>query len=282
MAGTSSVCILGAGFSHIAGLPLASDLLTSQVYAASDAALRRHSAVWIDYKAWNSGQHQPTELYLTRLFSQRGTLNGATLWAWAVELLAAVLATPKRSDRVASSPRYQGRITSPVRDPVHDDFWRCILAGTEMKGVITTNYDMLAERGLRHRPMLRPQRPGVYYGGFPRPQLLKGQASPFTTAIDMRSIELTGSVPVFKLHGSLNWSLADSNVIMYQDMRPAFRRGGDAAIVPPAAEKSIPAWMKGVWDEAAHVLDEASLWIVVGYSLPPYDHDVRRLLDLNR
>ncbi|MCH7580929.1 MAG: hypothetical protein IIB22_11850 [Chloroflexi bacterium] len=61
-------------------------------------------------------------------------------------------------------------------------------------------------------------------------------------------------------------------------MRPAFRRGGDAAIVPPAAKKSIPAWMKGVWDEAAHVLDEASLWIVVGYSLPPYDHDVRRLL----
>ena len=278
MAVPSSICILGAGFSHVAGLPLASDLFTSQVYAASDAALRRHTAVWNDYRAWDSERGEPAELYLTRLYSQRKTWNGAKLWECAVELLGAVLATPRKVDRAATSARYLGRITSPVRNDIHDEFWRRVLESTKLRGVVTTNYDILAERGLRHRPMQRPPRPGVHYGGFPRPQVLKGQASPFTTTLDLRQVELAGSVPVFKLHGSLNWGHSASQIVMYQDLRPAFRRGGDAAILPPTAAKITPPWLSGVWDEARQALSKAGIWIVVGYSLPAYDTDVRDLL----
>lgn len=35
---------------------------------------------------------------------------------------------------------------------VHEDFWTRIFSQTEAVSVITTNYDILAERGLRHTP----------------------------------------------------------------------------------------------------------------------------------
>jgi hypothetical protein len=62
---------------------------------------------------------------------------------------------------------------------------------------------------------------------------------------------MTGTIPVYKLHGSLNWSLTGQTVVAYQDMRPAFRHGGDAAIIPPIPEKLVPAWLKAIWSEAA-------------------------------
>ena len=41
------------------------------------------------------------------------------------------------------------------------------------------------------------------------------------------------------LHGSLNWSRAGEGLELFQDLRPAFRGGGDAAIIPPVPEKEI-------------------------------------------
>lgn len=274
----AAICILGAGFSHIAGLPLASQLLTSQVYVASDKAFERHRSVWEDYEAWEAEKGGPTEIYLSDLYARRHDWPGAALWRNAVELLAATLATPRAVDRVSASPRYVGRVTYPVRNGTHDGFWDVVLSMTNLRGVVTTNYDTLAERGLRHRPTKRPFRPGFYYGGFPRPQILQGAASPFARPNRERYVELAGSVPVFKLHGSLNWSASPPGIKMYQDMRPAFRRGGDALIAPPLLQEQLPPWSSPIWEEAGKALEGAALWIVVGYSLPSYDAGVRALL----
>ena len=200
------------------------------------------------------------------------------MWRNAVELLAATLATPRGVDRVSASPRYVGRVTYPVRNGTHDRFWDVVLSMTNLRGVVTTNYDTLAERGLRHRPMKRPLRPGFYYGGFPRAQILQGAASPFARPNRERYIALAGSVPVFKLHGSLNWSASPAGIKMYQDVRPAFRRGGDALIVPPLPQEELAPWLSPIWEEAGKALEGAALWIVVGYSLPSYDTGVRTLL----
>ena len=54
---------------------------------------------------------------------------------------------------------------------------------------------------------------------------------------------MTGTIPVFKLHGSLNWTLNDQSIVAFQDMRPAFRHGGTAAIIPPVPEKPVPPWL---------------------------------------
>ena len=65
---------------------------------------------------------------------------------------------------------------------------------------------------------------------------------------------------------------------MYQDFRPVFRHGGDAAVVAPVPEKQCPKWLQPVWQEAEAELAAAEAWIVCGYSLPNYDIAIREML----
>jgi hypothetical protein len=85
-------------------------------------------------------------------------------------------------------------------------------------------------------------------------------------------------IPLSKLHGSLNWSLAEDRVEVYPDLRPALRNKGDAAIIPPLPEKPVPWWLEPVWEKARTELAATNEWVVVGYSLPPYDHEINWLL----
>jgi hypothetical protein len=268
--------ILGAGFSYVAGLPLAKDLFDADILAPSKAARKRFEAVLQSWRAWRSihPEHAP-EQFLTEIF--RCPKIGPVPWPWAVEMVAAVLATPLPHDRGAYQARYAGRITRPVNVPEHDAFWDVALSRFAIVAVITTNYDILAERGLRHRPTQRPKRPGMHYGGLIRPQILKGTALPFSVSKPERQIELDGGIPLYKLHGSLNWGLEAGVVSLYQDNRPAFRHGGDAQIVPPVLEKEAPTWLIDVWNGARQALASCSTWIVCGYSLPIYDQAITQL-----
>jgi hypothetical protein len=89
---------------------------------------------------------------------------------------------------------------------------------------------------------------------------------------------MTGTIPVFKLHGSLNWTLNGTSIVAFQDMRPAFRDGGAAAIIPPVAEKLVPPWMQEIWREAELSLRRSDVWVMCGYSMPAYDTEVLGLL----
>jgi len=200
------------------------------------------------------------------------------LFPWAIELLAAVVATPRGSDVRSTNPRYGIRVTQPSRCVHHATFWKSVTSVSQHLTAITTNYDLLIERCLRHKPMKRAFGPGFYYGGLKRPQVLKGSALPFTVTDPQRFVELTGSIPIFKLHGSLSWSWSGGMLELYQDLRPAFRRGGDAAIVPPVSQKQVPEWLKPIWDEAELGLSQADCWIVCGYSLPQYDSAILEML----
>jgi hypothetical protein len=268
--------ILGAGFSYIAGLPLAKDLFDSEFFLPSNAAERRFAAVLKSWRAWQSmhPEHGP-EQFLTGIY--RSPKIGPVPWSWATEMVAAILATPLPHDRGPYQTRYAGRITRPVNVPQHNAFWDVLLSRFHISGVVTTNYDLLAERGLRHQPMRRPERPGFYYGGLSRPQVLKGTALPFSVAKAEREVELVGAIPLYKLHGSLNWGLQRGVLSLYQDSRPAFRHGGDAQIVPPILEKEAPSWLANVWNEARQALASCSTWIVCGYSLPIYDRSISQL-----
>ncbi len=147
-------------------------------------------------------------------------------------------------------------------------------------GVVTTNYDITAEQAMRHRAMSRPRSPGFHYGGINRPQVAHASARPFARGMP-EDIDIVGLIPLFKLHGSLNWALrsaaADLDptierfVELYGDLRPAFRSGGDSAIVPPILEKNVPTWLAPIWEQAESCLRDAESWIVVGYSLPAND-----------
>jgi hypothetical protein len=277
----SVLCFLGAGYSSVAGVPLAKNLFRPNylLAAMSERSHRRFTTVREHYENWQ--QHHPAEYpeqYLGHLYNRVAGPN-APQWAWAVEYVSAVIAsagTPPSS--LNRNPRYSNRVNRPSECAIHRQFWGTILGKTNDLTVVTTNYDILIERTLRHRPMRRPWSPGCFYGGLPRPQHLKGAAQPFSIRSPERLIEMTGTIPVYKLHGSLNWSLTGQTVVTYQDMRPAFRHGGDAAIIPPIPEKLVPAWLKAVWCEAALALRRSNVWIICGYSAPAYDTEVRRLL----
>ena len=268
--------ILGAGFSYVAGLPLAKDLFDCEFFIPSKAAEDRFETVLQNWRAWQSThpEHGP-EQFLTEIY--RSPKIGAVPWPWATEMVAAVLATPLPHDRGAYQARYAGRITRPVNVPEHDAFWDIVLSCFALVAVVATNYDLLAERGLRHRPMRRPKRPGIHYGGLIRPQVLKGTALPFSVTKPERQIELEGGIPFYKLHGSLNWGLETGVLSLYQDNRPAFRHGSDAQIVPPVLEKEAPSWLVQVWNGAREALASCSTWIVCGYSLPIYDQAIIQL-----
>jgi len=311
----SICCILGAGYSHVAGAPLARDLFaTRNVAIPSEAAARRFRTVWKDYEAWlPENPSRNAEEYLADLPKHRRSAvwtaneryvlarrnleatatietRGSTFpfpdfpvparvippFEWAVELLAAVLATPLPSYTTVTNFRYGARVMFPFRCDSHLAFWREVLGKAGHVAAITTNYDILIERGLRHRRMTRVFGPGCYYGGIPKPQLLRGTQLPW--AYQGNYIELEGAVPVYKLHGSLNWSRVGDGLELFQDLRPAFRSGGDAAIIPPVPEKEIPAWLQPVWSSAEEELARAAIWIVCGYSLPSYDVAITELM----
>jgi hypothetical protein len=254
-------------------------LESNYVLALSERSRKRFAKVRHHYDDWRRHHlAEHPEQYLGSLYG--GLLEpNAPPWEWAVEYVGAAIAsagTPPAS--LNRNPRYSNRINRPSDSVEHKQFWNAILGNADKLSVLTTNYDILIERALRHRAMQRPPSPGCFYGGLPRPQQLKGAAQPFSAWSPASCIEMGGSVPVYKLHGSLNWFLAEEGLVLYQDMRAAFRNGGTAAIVPPVPEKPVPKWLRPIWCEAGVALRNSDVWIVCGYSAPSYDTEVIRLL----
>lgn len=309
-----SICaILGAGYSHVIGAPLTRDLFgTRDIAISSAASAHRFQTVWSDYDAWLSENPSGNpEEYLGDLLRRcqstawratgryaldesaptAGTqVQGPALsfpdlplpdrmipqFNWAVELLGAVLSTPLPTDTTTTNFRYGARVIFPLRCYPHGAFWAELKSKAHHVAAVTTNYDIFIERVLRHRQMNRVFGPGCYYGGIRKPQLLRGTQLPW--AYSGNHIEMDGAVPIYKLHGSLNWSRTKDGIELFQDLRPAFRRGGNAAIIPPMREKEVPAWLRPVWTSAERELARATVWVVCGYSLPPYDQAIAQLL----
>jgi hypothetical protein len=299
--------VLGAGWSAAAGYPLAAELLSGPIHVGTSRSATRVHAVLSAFQAWASTQTTPwTETFLALVregkISQTPDPNVPTLfddlggpplpWSWAVETVMLRIAAPTppaqsswEAQWVGVLPtrdsyrvRYGGQLGSPTRSRVHVEFVRTLLAQTDLIGVVTTNYDTLAERTLRHRGMKMTPEPGFYYAGLPQPQWAQGSSSwdyyneeqPANNAI-----EISGTIPLCKLHGSLSWGLTGHTIGIWRDMRLSYREGGLAAIVAPTPDKTVEPWLAPVWDAALTILAEADLWIVVGYSLPPYDQTVR-------
>ena len=108
----------------------------------------------------------------------------------------------------ASKLRYSERLDRRSLFAKHHAFWHALGRGPNFQGVVTTNYDLTIERSLRDSPT----HPACHYGGLKRPHYairrpdLPGPPGPPT-------FELKGDIPLFKLHGSLNWHLLRSGKI---------------------------------------------------------------------
>ncbi len=273
---------LGAGFSYMAGCPLAKNLfevLPERVAASQQKLADTVVRAWRNWVRDNPGS--AADEFIREVYQKRYLWEYHLYWGELLEFLSLTLARPFVEWKAVSG-RLRARdhdIYAATIGPTHELFWSSLfnhLKPGALKAVITTNYDILAERGLRPKPTPRRKRPGFNYG-IPGEIIIGRRGYPIS---GYRTLyQLTGSVPLLKLHGSLNWGVDDDKLKKYGDCRPALK--GNAALLPPIEMSEIPCWLAPTWEAAARYLRETTSLCVVGYSLPEYDRDVRELLAVN-
>jgi hypothetical protein len=260
--------LLGAGFSAPANVPLASQLFDAEPDV--DRITRQHLIDrvlhrWSDWRRENGGS---PEEYLANLQQEDGRAWQDAQWYVGLVIALAM----GRVELVGMKPtitRHNLNRTTGVA--AHEAFWTTIFRRTDDISVLTTNYDILTERGIRHTRRPRVPRPGFHYGWGPEPL-----AGGYPSYSHIQKISADGTVPIYKLHGSISWSCRNGQLVRYHDCRPAIR--GDAAIVAPVTAKALPTYLESVWTNARSGLTSSDTWLVVGYSLPAYDALVRGLL----
>jgi hypothetical protein len=274
---TIIAAFLGAGFSKCGGVPLTSELFQRRPDVDRVSRQRLVDDVLRGWRTWKASHAGGPEEYLAflaeptyepwGLFDKRPLTAATQFIALSIALQMGELRLVGRQPTIV---RTQLSLANVPQD--HESFWDCILERAEGLGVVTTNYDILAERGLRMVPRPRKNRPGFFYGNAPRH--LAGGGYPLFS--HLRPILAEGSIPLLKLHGSISWAVSRGGLERFADCRPAIR--GDAAIVAPLKEKSIPPYLRSTWDGAQAVLEGADTWIIVGYGFPFYDEAVTDLV----
>lgn len=265
-----TLIFLGAGFSKSAGVPLASELFREE--PAVDRVTRQRlvrtvRGRWLDWQETHNGT---PEEYLAELETE-----GGKHWSEAVWYVSLVIALRMGELR---SIGFQQQLTLTKQNvdrrssPLLEDFWTAVFSKIVPGAVLTTNYDILAERGMRHKERPRAARPGFNYGNG-QVDLAGGG---YPSYAHIQKITASGTVPLFKLHGSVSWTGDKGQPTEFHDCRPAIR--GDALIVAPVRGKRPPASLDQVWKGSRNAIRQAKRIVVVGYSLPEYDDQVIELL----
>lgn len=259
---------LGAGFSRAAGFPLANEILDVEIAIDTKKRADLQSRVQHEWSNWRSDTRTSVEHYLAML-----QIDGLKPWYDAQAYVALVIAAQQSTVRwVGDRVRYiQNGIQRVPAIESYTHIWKWVGERYFLKSVVTTNYDLLAEQGLRIEPRPKLGLPGFNYGKVG--EILEGGGYPSYSHV--RPVQLNGDVPLHKLHGSINWAGAAALRAKYWDPRPAIT--GDCALIAPVASKSIPQGFIDIWERASHDLQRSNSWLVIGYSLPLYDKAVRAL-----
>jgi hypothetical protein len=133
---------------------------------------------------------------------------------------------------------------------------------SKISGIITTNYDLLAEYALGTS--------GFNYGM--KGQGLRGRGKYSIAKWNRGGVTLSGNIPLAKLHGSINRDLTG----YYSEGRRGIT--GKALIVAPVPEKKPPLELQAEWDLAFKILQGSSKLIVFGFAFNPYDQAALNLL----
>jgi hypothetical protein len=261
-------------------VPLAGQLFDEEPQV--DRVIRRNlvRGTLAGWQAWRERTGGQPEEYLAHLAGPPDSQGfPSKVWldaVWYVALrIALTMGSIEPVDFRRTPTIVRHDLMRTVACSTHQAFWDTIFRRGRPPAavaVITTNYDILVERGLRLQQRPRAFRPGFTYGN--GPERLEGSGYPSFSHI--RPIYCRGEVPLLKLHGSVSWSRRGNSLIKYFNCQPAIR--GDAAIVAPVAGKSVPSWLEPVWTHAEEHLRAAGHWIVVGYSFPTYDDHVNALI----
>lgn len=275
--------ILGAGFSYVAGLPLASQLFSTTELppARSEEDKERMLDVLVAFEAWRSNNSGGTaEEWLRELYPDKDNplskMIHKTSWEDAIGFGLRRLTTVRNAHPGAY---YYGisRYEPETVHETHENFWR-FFRPLNVKTIVTLNYDLLVERALHKLSGEGESEPLFSYGGFPYRQVVRKMTN--VTSRSSKDVILGNDYLIYKLHGSLNWAHErhSSNMKIHDDVRAVFRTSatvGVPAIVPPIPEKELPEEFARIWSQAGEELLASDVWVVCGYSMPEYDEALR-------
>lgn len=257
--------VLGSGFSKWAvDLPIAGGLFDFCVKPWGSREKKRLDRIG-ELKAWWDSLHpnEHAEAFISYALDKGDDAASDTMWYIARRL----------SEPFIQTERYGGRNRRHVL-MIDDDRAlsvpgvakaRSFLAevGALGRGIITTNYDLLAEYCLGTK--------GFNYGSIR--EVLKGpNRYPYPFVGWRRPVALTGSIPIAKVHGSISWDAHG----FYSDGRRGIT--GNALMVAPTQGKTIPSLLMPIWDLAASIVTGARRAMLFGCGLNVYDEEFLTLL----
>jgi hypothetical protein len=278
--GITSV-VLGAGFSCHTGFPLTRDLFntTELPDSISDTARACHDRVARTYQNWVASTGKTdAELWLLGLYKDKHGASEVGFDEAVRFAMARLVDLPPGDWRTMP---YMYGITCSVANLVHREFWAGLRRCSNLKHVVTMNYDILAEQGLKEHYSDHRTAPVCHYGGFPAHQFVRKMLDvrkPNIAGQRYEDVELGSEITIYKMHGSINWCDEPHGFKIHDDVRGVFRAGskhGQLAIVPPIPGKDGPPWLTKVWEYAGNGLRASRTWIVCGYSMPDYDDALR-------
>lgn len=293
---TRMALLLGSGFSAGLGLPTTRDVqrkLLGPCGSTQDEQLQEEfvtnviSAFWRDVFGWDGGAPHPSlEDHFTALDFAANT--GHCLGRkYNPKMLRAI--RRMTIHRVFELVRKDGTPNADV-----DQFFQELIRTADVT-ILTTNWDLIVERRLHRLGIDYNHGTGLYKE-------------------DGTRLEDTDGAMILKLHGSLHFGYCDccralvnihefyGDLKLYldpNDMR-LFGGGKIADTLPSDDLKECftckrpwsggrlatfsyrkdlaPAFLQKIWDEAFHRLRIADRWLIIGYSLPEADIEVRQLL----
>ena len=126
---------------------------------------------------------------------------------------------------------------------------------------ITFNYDTVLEQALE-------------YLGMEYDYHLSPRADVSTSGAQQKK------VPLFKLHGSINWSGGPKGkgINVFKDYQTLSALNKTPALIPPTWKKEFGTQFSAVWDGAIRALKTATNVVVIGFSAPPTDLHFKYLL----
>ena len=270
---------LGAGFSKPWGLPVTKDLLPDskeeweQIIEEKfpreyqQKLARRVQTSWLKYRDECQGS---VDQFAEKLQTDEQGTMGLPFDDLAYYLAVRLAVEESETREFHMQTQFVGHHFGMQNEilPCYDELMK-ELSKDSLRGVVTTNYDLVVEKILG--PDATGRLGGFNYGT--QGQSLNKRHHEFNTQRWYHRETIDGTIPLLKLHGSLNWALLkEKGIDVYVDCYPSLTRGHQPLIVPPH-DSSYDEILSQIRLKASEVLKDADVWVFCGYSFPDYDID---------
>lgn len=256
--GTLTV-FLGAGFSKwAADLPLGAELFDFQIEPWGVREVRKLGTIRLLKDTWDRDHPEGLpEQFISDALSFKPGARAVVLWYVVRRLSEPFIWQEFHAQRWRRHVLMMDERRRDSRPGVMSvrDFLRA--PGRHLRGIITSNYDLLVEYALGTT--------GFNYGY--RDQVLLGRG-PYPVSTWRNPVRLTGHLPLAKLHGSISWDVRG----FYTDGRRGL--SGAALIVPPSPEKQVHPALLFTWELARQILQSCYKLLVFGFGFNQYDEQV--------